>query len=110
MNDGAREWASARVKAASASAGRARATATWALRRSSEARRPARPSLALPPLLDGLVDLGVDHHFEIVHALTPWLADRTDGAGPQALAALAVPSLSKRADQPMSSRANIISS
>lgn len=61
-------------------------------------RDAALADRCLLPLLDGLGDLGVDHRFEIVRALTPWLADRTGGAGPQALAALAVPSLSKPAD------------
>lgn len=61
-------------------------------------RDAALADRCLLPLLDGLGGLGVDHRFEIVRALTPWLADRTGGAGPQALAALVVPSLSKRAD------------
>jgi hypothetical protein len=54
-------------------------------------RDPALADRCLRPLLDGLSDLEADHCIETVHALTPWLADRSDGAVPRALAALPVP-------------------
>lgn len=56
-----------------------------------EERDPALADRRLRPLLDGLSDLDADHCAETVHALTPWLADRSDGAVPRALAALPVP-------------------
>jgi hypothetical protein len=56
-----------------------------------EERDPALADRCLRPLLDGLSDLDADHCIETVHALTPWLADRSDGAVPRALAALPVP-------------------
>jgi hypothetical protein len=42
-------------------------------------------------LLEGLDERAVDTCLEIVRSLTPWLADRTAGAVPRALAALPVP-------------------
>jgi hypothetical protein len=56
-----------------------------------EERAPALADRCLRPLLDGLSDLDADHCIETVHALTPWLANRSDGAVPRALAALPVP-------------------
>jgi hypothetical protein len=56
-----------------------------------EGRDPALADRCLQPLLDRLHDLDADHCIETVHALTPWLADRSDGAVPRALAALPVP-------------------
>jgi hypothetical protein len=56
-----------------------------------EERDPALADRSLQPLLDGLRALDADHCIETVHALTPWLADRSDGAVPRALAALPVP-------------------
>lgn len=56
-----------------------------------EARDPALADRCLQPLLDGLGERAADHCLEIVHALTRWLADRSNGAVPQALAALLVP-------------------
>lgn len=56
-----------------------------------EERDPALADRCLRPLLDGLSDLDADHCIETVHALTPWLADRSDDAVPRALAALPVP-------------------
>lgn len=50
----------------------------------------------LPLLLDGLDERAPDARLEIARALTPWLADRTAGAAPRALAALTVP----RSDEP----------
>jgi hypothetical protein len=54
-------------------------------------RDPALADRCLRPLLDGMSDLDADHCIEIVHAMTPWLADRSDNAVPRALAALPVP-------------------
>lgn len=54
-------------------------------------RDPELADRCLRPLLDGLSDLDADHCIETVHALTPWLADRSDDAVPRALAALPVP-------------------
>src|SRR5262245_17933115 len=54
-------------------------------------RDPALVDRCLRPLLDGLSDLDADHCIETVHALTPWLADRSDNAVPRAIAALPVP-------------------
>jgi hypothetical protein len=56
-----------------------------------EERDPALADRCLRPLLDGLSELDADHCIETVHALTPWLADRSDDAVPRALAALPVP-------------------
>lgn len=56
-----------------------------------EERDPGLADRCLRPLLDGLSDLDADHCIETVHALTPWLADRSDNAVPRALAALPVP-------------------
>jgi hypothetical protein len=56
-----------------------------------EERDPALADRCLRPLLDGLNDLDADHCIETVHALTPWLADRSDNTVPRALAALPVP-------------------
>jgi len=56
-----------------------------------EERDPTLAERCLRPLLDGLSDLDADHCIEIVHALTSWLADRSDNAVPRALAALPIP-------------------
>jgi hypothetical protein len=56
-----------------------------------EERDPELADRCLRPLLDGLSDLDADPCIETVHALTPWLADRSDDAVPRALAALPVP-------------------
>jgi len=56
-----------------------------------EERSPALADRCLRPLLDALPELDADHCLEIVRAMTPWLADRSDGAVPRALAALPVP-------------------
>jgi hypothetical protein len=54
-------------------------------------RDPALAERCLLPLLDRLGELDADHCIETVHAMTPWLADRSDGAVPRALATLSVP-------------------
>ena len=61
-------------------------------------RDPALADHCLRPLLDGLSALDADHCIETVHALTPWLADRSDGAVPRALGALPVPAPSRPAN------------
>jgi hypothetical protein len=61
-------------------------------------RDPALADRCLRPLLDALSDFGADHCIEIVHALTPWLADRSDNAVPRALAAVPVPVPCRPAD------------
>jgi len=56
-----------------------------------EDRAPVLADRCLLPLIDWLNDLDADHCIEVVCAMTPWLADRSDNAVPRALAALPVP-------------------
>jgi hypothetical protein len=63
-----------------------------------EARDPELADRCLQPLLDALAELAPDSCLEIVHAMTPWLADRSQGAVPRAIAELPVPSSSRPAN------------
>ena len=56
-----------------------------------DARAPALVDRCMQPLLDALPEREPDHRVELVDAMTPWLADRSGGAVPRALAAMSVP-------------------
>jgi hypothetical protein len=60
-----------------------------------EARDPELADRCLQPLLGALAELEPDSCLEVVRAMTPWLADRSEGAVPRSLAELPVPSPSR---------------
>lgn len=62
------------------------------------ARAPAIVARCLQPVVDGLADLPPDHRVEVVTAMTPWLAERSDRMVPRALAALALPLVTSEPD------------
>jgi hypothetical protein len=61
-------------------------------------RSPELADQCLYPLVDALPELAADSCLEIITAMTPWLADRSGGEAPRALAAIAIPTPSVQAN------------
>ncbi|MFV8756087.1 hypothetical protein ACNOYE_36510 [Nannocystaceae bacterium ST9] len=62
------------------------------------ARDPELADRCLQPILAGLAELAPDSCLEIVGAMTPWLAERSEGAASRALAELPVSEPSRRSN------------